>query len=201
MGALSGLYLALGPSLALETLETTDRLVGGSIIFALCGAGAAASFLLRRTDAIRLLVAGSAVVILGVATTLLGVLLGKSGTAVRRQRRRGRRPWRRLLCLRASDRSPGTPRAARCARGCDLPGGLRLVQRSDRRRWGPSCRYSACERPRSGTGSWSSPLPRSPPWRSRDAWDRSTAPRRPRRASSAPGHSSALRKVARPAGR
>jgi MFS family permease len=76
MWALSGLYLALGPSLALETLETTDRLVGGLIIFALCGTGAAASFVLRRTAAIRLLVAGSAVVILGVAMTLLGVLMG-----------------------------------------------------------------------------------------------------------------------------
>ena len=76
MWALSGLYLALGPSLALETLETTNRLVGGLIIFALCGTGAAASFLLRRADANRLLVAGSAVVILGVAVTLLGVLTG-----------------------------------------------------------------------------------------------------------------------------
>jgi hypothetical protein len=76
MWALSGLYLALGPSLALETLETTDRLVGGLIIFALCGTGAAASFLLRRADANRLLVAGSAVVILGVGITLLGVLTG-----------------------------------------------------------------------------------------------------------------------------
>lgn len=76
MWALSGLYLALGPSLALETLETTDRVVGGLIIFALCGTGAAASFLLRRADANRLLVAGSAVVIFGVTMTLFGVLTG-----------------------------------------------------------------------------------------------------------------------------
>ena len=59
MWALSGLYLALGPSLALETLHTTDRVLGGLIIFALCGTGAAASFLLRRVDANGLLVAGS----------------------------------------------------------------------------------------------------------------------------------------------
>jgi MFS family permease len=76
MWALSGLYLALGPSLALETLGTTNRLVGGLIIFALCGTGAAASFLLRRADANRLLVSGAAVVILGVAVTLVGVLSG-----------------------------------------------------------------------------------------------------------------------------
>jgi MFS family permease len=74
MWALGGLYLALGPSLALDTLETTNRLVGGLIIFALCGTGAAASFLLRRAEANRLLLAGSAVVILGVAITLVGVL-------------------------------------------------------------------------------------------------------------------------------
>jgi MFS family permease len=76
MWALGGLYLALGPSLALETLATTNRLVGGLIIFALCGTGAAASFVLRRADANRLLVAGSAVVIVGVAVTLVGVLSG-----------------------------------------------------------------------------------------------------------------------------
>ena len=76
MWALGGLYLALGPSLALETLGTTNRLVGGLIIFALCGTGAVASFLLRRADANRLLVAGAAVVIVGVAVTLLGVLSG-----------------------------------------------------------------------------------------------------------------------------
>lgn len=76
MWALSGLYLALGPSLAFETLETTNRLVGGLIIFALCGTGAVAAFLLRRADANRLLVAGAAVVIVGVGVTLLGVLSG-----------------------------------------------------------------------------------------------------------------------------
>ena len=76
MWALGGLYLALGPSLALETLETTNRLFGGLIIFALCGTGAAASFFLRRADANRLLVVGAAVVIIGVGVTLLGVLSG-----------------------------------------------------------------------------------------------------------------------------
>jgi MFS family permease len=76
MWSLGGLYLALGPSLALETLETSNHLVGGLIIFALCGTGAVASFLLRRADANRLLVAGSAVMIVGVAVTLLGVLSG-----------------------------------------------------------------------------------------------------------------------------
>jgi MFS family permease len=76
MWALGGLYLALGPSLVSETLETSDRLVGGLIIFALCGTGAVASILLRHADANRLLVAGSAVVIVGVAVTLVGVLSG-----------------------------------------------------------------------------------------------------------------------------
>lgn len=78
MWALSGLYLALGPSLALETLATTNRFTGGLIIFALCGTGAAASFALRRADANRLFVSGSAVVIIGVGVTLLGVLSGNA---------------------------------------------------------------------------------------------------------------------------
>jgi MFS family permease len=78
MWALGGLYLSLGPSLALDTLQTTNRLVGGLIIFALCGTGAVASFLLRRTDPNRLLMAGPAVVILGVAITLIGVLTRSS---------------------------------------------------------------------------------------------------------------------------
>jgi MFS family permease len=76
MWSLGGLYLALGPSLALETLDTTNHLVGGLMIFALCGTGAAASFLLRGSNANRLLIAGSALMIVGVAVTLLGVLSG-----------------------------------------------------------------------------------------------------------------------------
>jgi MFS family permease len=74
--ALGGLYLALGPSLAVTMLPTDSRLAGGLVIFALAGTGAIASFVVRRADPNRLLVAGSVVVIAGVAVTLIGVLGG-----------------------------------------------------------------------------------------------------------------------------
>jgi MFS family permease len=74
MWALGGLYLSLGPSLAVSMLATENRLAGGLVIFALAGTGATASFALRRVDPSRLLVRGSVVVIAGVAVTLLGVL-------------------------------------------------------------------------------------------------------------------------------
>jgi MFS family permease len=76
MWSLGGLYLALGPSLAVDILNSDSRLAGGLIIFTLAGTGAGVSFLLRRADPYRLLVTGSAVMIAGVAVTLLGVLGG-----------------------------------------------------------------------------------------------------------------------------
>jgi MFS family permease len=74
--ALGGLYLALGPSLAIAMLNTDSRIAGGLVIFALAGAGAVASFVLRGARADRLLVRGSMVLIAGVAVTVLGVLNG-----------------------------------------------------------------------------------------------------------------------------
>jgi MFS family permease len=76
MWALGGLYLALGPSLAVAMLHPDSRLAGGLLIFALAGTGAAASFVLRRVEPSRLLVGGSVVVIGGVAVSLLGLLYG-----------------------------------------------------------------------------------------------------------------------------
>jgi hypothetical protein len=76
MWALGGLYLALGPSLAVAMLSTDSRLAGGLVIFALAGTGAAGSFVFRRTEPSRLLVRGSVVVICGVAVSLFGVLSG-----------------------------------------------------------------------------------------------------------------------------
>ncbi len=76
MWGLGGLYLALGPSLAVTMLTTDSRLAGGFVIFALAGTGAVASFALRRANPTRLLIRGSVAVIIGVAVTLLGVLGG-----------------------------------------------------------------------------------------------------------------------------
>ena len=75
MWALGGLYLALGPSLAISILGSDSHVAGGLLIFALTGTGAAASVLLRRFDAEPLLVRGCIVLIGGVAVTLVGVWL------------------------------------------------------------------------------------------------------------------------------
>ena len=54
--ALGGLYLSLGPSLILSLSHSGSRLLGGSLVFALCGAGPAARAM--RTGCL-LLLAGS----------------------------------------------------------------------------------------------------------------------------------------------
>ena len=76
MWALGGLYLALGPSLAVVMLGNDSRIAGGLVIFALAGTGALASFVLRRANPNRLLVHGSVAVITGVAVTVISVLAG-----------------------------------------------------------------------------------------------------------------------------
>jgi MFS family permease len=75
MWALGGLYLALGPSLAISIVGSDSRVAGGLLIFALTGTGAVASVLLRRFDAELMLVRGCVVLIAGVAVTLVGVWL------------------------------------------------------------------------------------------------------------------------------
>lgn len=75
MWALAGLYLALGPSLAISILGPESRVAGGLLIFALTGTGAIASVLLRLSDAGPLLIRGCVVLIAGVAVTLVGVWL------------------------------------------------------------------------------------------------------------------------------
>ena len=75
MWALGGLYLALGPSLAISILGADSHVAGGLLIFALTGTGAVASVLLRRSDPEPMLVRGCVVLIGGVAVTLVGVWL------------------------------------------------------------------------------------------------------------------------------
>ena len=73
--ALSGLYLSLGPSLAASLLRNDDRVLGGLVIFALMGVGAAASVVARAADPRRAVTYGSLALTAGVAVTLLGVAL------------------------------------------------------------------------------------------------------------------------------
>lgn len=76
MWALAALYLALGPSLAMTSLGTDNRLIGGSVIAALMGAGAVASAFGRMTDPRLVVIRGSIGVITGVAITLIAVAAG-----------------------------------------------------------------------------------------------------------------------------
>jgi predicted MFS family arabinose efflux permease len=85
--ALAGLYLSLGPALAVALVGSTNRLAGGSVIFLLMGTGAVASTVVRRSNPMRLLILGSAVVVVGVAITLAAVAVSSGpllyvGTAV-----------------------------------------------------------------------------------------------------------------------
>jgi MFS family permease len=76
MWALGGLYLSLGPSLATQALGLDNRAAGGLMIFALAGTGAVTAALVRSGEPNRLLVRGSALVIVGVFVTLVGVFVG-----------------------------------------------------------------------------------------------------------------------------
>jgi MFS family permease len=85
--ALAGLYLSLGPALAVALVGSANRLAGGSVIFLLMGTGAVASTVVRRSNPMRLLILGSAVVVVGVAITLAAVAVSSGpllyvGTAV-----------------------------------------------------------------------------------------------------------------------
>jgi MFS family permease len=83
--ALTGLYLSLGPSLAVLVLQTDSRAVGGLVIIALMGTAAVSATLSFRLNpawvlvrAPVLLVAGVAVTLIGVWTDSIGILLAGS---------------------------------------------------------------------------------------------------------------------------
>ncbi len=73
--ALGGLYLSLGPSLAIALLHTNSHIAGGLIILALMGGGAVAATLLQRVDPQIIVSRGSIILIGGVGLTLLAVLI------------------------------------------------------------------------------------------------------------------------------
>ena len=74
--ALTGLYLSLGPSLAVLVLQTDGRAVGGLVIFALTGTGAASAVALSRANPAVVLVRAPVLLIGGVGVSLLGVWAG-----------------------------------------------------------------------------------------------------------------------------
>ena len=71
--ALGGLYLSLGPSLAVSLLHTSSHVTGGLVIVALNVPGAAAALLSREARPERVLVGGAALLAVGVGITLLGL--------------------------------------------------------------------------------------------------------------------------------
>jgi MFS family permease len=73
MWALAGLYLSLGPSLAISILHAESRIAGGLVILALTGTGAVASVVAQRADASLTLLRGCVVLLAGVGLTLIGV--------------------------------------------------------------------------------------------------------------------------------
>ncbi len=71
--ALGGLYLSLGPSLAIALLRTESHIAGGLVIVALMGGGAVASALMRMAEPRTLVISGSLLLVIGVGLTLLAV--------------------------------------------------------------------------------------------------------------------------------
>jgi MFS family permease len=73
--ALTGLYMSLGPSVALSLLHTDNRVPGGLVILALIAPGVATAVALHTREPGWVLVRSSAVLVLGVGITVVGVWL------------------------------------------------------------------------------------------------------------------------------
>ncbi len=72
--ALVGLYLSLGPSLAISLLHTNSHIAGGLVIFMLMGGGAIAATVLQGLDPQVNVYRGLITMIVGVGLTLLSVV-------------------------------------------------------------------------------------------------------------------------------
>jgi hypothetical protein len=85
--AIGGLYLSLGPSVAVGIFGIGNHLIGGSVVTLLCGTGALTAFALRKWPASRVLGLGAAMLSAGTALSLAGVethsvALAAAGTVV-----------------------------------------------------------------------------------------------------------------------
>lgn len=79
--ALGGLYLSLGPSLIMLLQRSSSQLLGGAVVTVLCGSGALAAVILQRFPAIRIMIIGCAMLIIGVLSTF-GAVLVDDGVAL-----------------------------------------------------------------------------------------------------------------------
>jgi len=85
--ALGGLYLSLGPSVAVSIFGLGSHLIGGLVVTLLCGTGAMTAFAVRAWPADRVLRTGAVLLTAGTALTLAGVqlhavVLAGAGTAI-----------------------------------------------------------------------------------------------------------------------
>ncbi|MEU8232557.1 MFS transporter [Actinoplanes sp. NPDC048967] len=85
--ALGGLYLSLGPSVAVGVFGLANHLIGGLVVTLLCGTGAVTAFALRTWPTPRVLTIAGALLTVGTAVTLVGVqtgnvVFGAVGTAL-----------------------------------------------------------------------------------------------------------------------
>jgi MFS family permease len=71
--ALGGLYLSLGPSLAISMLHSSSHVAGALVIVALCLTGAMASLVLQRYPSERVMTVGAVLLTAGVALTLVAL--------------------------------------------------------------------------------------------------------------------------------
>jgi MFS family permease len=76
--ALGGLYLSLGPSLAVSMLHTASHVAGALVIVALCLTGAVASLVLQRHASEPVMTVGAVLLTAGVAVTLVALNAGSS---------------------------------------------------------------------------------------------------------------------------
>jgi len=85
--ALGGLYLSLGPSLAVQATGSPNLLWGGLVIFLICGTGAAAALALRAVSSRAMMLTGCLFLLAGMAVTFGAIATTTSaaflaGTAV-----------------------------------------------------------------------------------------------------------------------
>jgi MFS family permease len=74
--ALAGLYLSLGPSVAVGVFGLRNHLIGGLVVALLCGTGAVAAFALRGLRTPRVMALASGLLTVGTAVTLIGIETG-----------------------------------------------------------------------------------------------------------------------------
>jgi hypothetical protein len=74
--AVGGLYVALGPSVAISLLDSASHLAGGAMIATLLGTAAAASLVSASADPRRMLELGSVLLAVGVGLTLAAAAIG-----------------------------------------------------------------------------------------------------------------------------